>query len=48
MCKSPITIKKNNTKREMPVSCLYNTDFSTEKDIENTFLPRKLTEEKPP
>ena len=48
MCKSPITLKKNINRRETLVSCLYNSAFTTKKDIEKATLPNKLTEEKPP
>ena len=48
MCKSPITLKKNITKRETPVSCLYNFAFTTEKDIYKSFFENKFTEDNSP
>ncbi len=48
MCNIPICLKKNNSSKEIPVSYLYGSDFTTEKDIEKAYLQNLITEEKPP
>ena len=52
MCKIPLCLKKNISKKETPVFYLYNSTSIIEKDVEKSFLPNKFTEifteEKPP
>ena len=52
MRKILLCLKKNIIIKETPVAYLYNSTFTTEKDIKKAFLPYKLTEtfadEKPP
>ena len=48
MCKFPNTLKKNINIKETPVSYLYSSDFTIEKDIEEASLHNKFTAEKPP